>query len=139
MEIKISTVVFRSAVNLVKACGPDLNKCESIKAKIAALQEEYEASMANVQDTLGAFENRRGVSPLNLVKKIYVTTGTDANGKETKAAKYVPADGVVYDETNKEYIVTIPDAEPADEVPVADEDVPAKTTEPAADSNDDWM
>ena len=138
MEIKVSTIVFRSAVNLMKACASDLNRCESLKAKIAALQEEYNAAMDNVNDTLGSFEKRRGVSPLNLVKKIYVTTGTDANGKETRAAKYVAADGVRYDEDKKEYIVTVPDAEPEAEAPAAEEEVPAEETTPEADNND-WM
>lgn len=138
MEIKVSVIKFRSAVNLMKACSADLSKCESLKAKIAALQEEYDACMDNANDTLSGFEKRNGVSVFNLVKKIYVTTGTDANGKETRAAKYVAADGVRYDETKREYIVTVPDAEPVEEEP-AEEEPAEETAVPAADSNDDWM
>lgn len=139
MEIKVSVIKFRSAVNLLKSCNADFTKCESLKAKIAALQEEYNASMENVEDTLGSFERRNGVSVLNLVKKIYVTTGTDANGKETRAAKYVAADGVRYDEDKKEYIVTVPDAEPEAEAPAAEEEVPAEETTAPVTANDDWM
>lgn len=110
MEKRISVTEYRAAVNIAKACSPITTKRESIKAKIAKLQEEYDSYDAQIQAFEQGIKTLTGFRVEEIVKKVVETTGTDAKtGKPIKTTKYIPTNIVKFDETTKQYVITAPD------------------------------
>lgn len=143
MEKRISVNEFRSAVRVAQACNPLIIKRDSFLKKIEKLKEEYDTYDAQVKALESGIVSLLGISVENIVKKEVVVTGTDSNGKVTKATKYLPTDNVTFDAEKKQYIVSIPEERqsPSEEdVPTVEEvEVPAETIEEATEmpaSND---
>ena len=112
MEKRISVTEYRAAVNIAKACQPITTKRETIKAKMAKLQEEYDAYDKQIIAFEAGIKNLTGFRVQELVKRVVETTGTDPKtGKPIKTTKYVPTDIVKFDDVNKQYVIITPDAE----------------------------
>ena len=133
MEKRISVNEFRSAVRVAQACNPLIIKRDSFLKKIEKLKEEYETYDAQVKALESGIVSLLGISVEDMVKKEVVVTGTDSNGKVTKATKYLPTDNVTFDAEKKQYIVSIPEeGQPSSEedVPTVEEaEIPAETVE----------
>lgn len=144
MEKRISVNEFRSAVRVAQACNPLIIKRDSFLKKIEKLKEEYETYDAQVKALESGIVSLLGISVEDIVKKVVVETGTDSNGKVTKATKYLPTDNVTFDAEKKQYIVNIPEGEQVsseEDIPAVDEaEVPTEdvgmATEMPASNND---
>lgn len=143
MEKRISVNEFRSAVRVAQACNPLIIKRDSFLKKIEKLKEEYETYDAQVKALESGIVSLLGISVEDMVKKEVVVTGTDSNGKVTKATKYLPTDNVTFDAEKKQYIVSIPEKgqlSSEENVPTVEEaEAPAETVEEATEmpaSND---
>lgn len=111
MEKRISYFEFQSVKSVAKAIDPKVKEREKLEAQAKELAEKYKA----VQAEIGLYEagvvKNIGFHVTDLVKKVIEPTGkTDAKtGKPIKVTKYLPTDIVSYDETTKEYVITVED------------------------------
>ena len=113
MEKRISFDQFQSVKRVAQACNPLMVKREKIKAKIEALNKEYNDYDTQIASLEAGIKQIVGFRVEELVKKV-IEPGVDANGQPKKTTKYLPTDIVSYDETKKQFIVSIPDNDPED-------------------------
>lgn len=164
MEKRIPFFHFQSVKSVAKAIDPYLKTMDKLKGDVLAIKETYEAKQAklkaefeekaakvkqeydNCQLQIESLETGilqvTGFHVADLVKKVIEPTGkTDPKtGKPIKVTKYLPTDIVSYDETSKEYVISVPDAEQPDHgMPAGSEDdaVVPPTTEDTAGSDYD--
>lgn len=115
MEKRISFDQFQSVKRVAQACNPLMVKREKIKAKIEALNKEYSDYDTQIASLEAGIKQVVGFRVEELVKKV-IEPGVDANGQPKKTTKYLPTDIVSYDENKKQFIVSIPDNGPKEEV-----------------------
>lgn len=108
MEKRISFDQFQSVKRVAQACNPLMVKREKIKAKIEALNKEYNDYDTQIASLEAGIKQVIGFRVEELVKKV-IEPGVDANGQPKKTTKYLPTDIVSYDETKKQFIINIPD------------------------------
>lgn len=113
MEKRISFDQFQSVKRVAQACNPLMVKREKIKAKIEALNKEYNDYDTQIASLEAGIKQVVGFRVEELVKKV-IEPGVDVNGQPKKTTKYLPTDIVSYDETKKQFIVSIPDNDPED-------------------------
>lgn len=113
MEKRISFDKFQSVKRVAQACNPLMVKREKIKAKIEALTKEYNDYDTQIVSLEAGIKQVVGFRVEELVKKV-IEPSVDANGQPKKTTKYLPTDIVSYDETKKQFIVSIPDNDPED-------------------------
>lgn len=97
MEKRISFDAFQSVKRVAQACNPLMVKREKIRAKVAALAEEYKEYDTQIASLEAGIVQVIGFRVEELVKKV-VEPG--------KATKYVPTDMVTYDANHKQYVIT---------------------------------
>ena len=120
MEKRISYTEFQSVKSVAKACDPLIRKREAVKRNIEKMAGEYKMLDAQIQTLEAGIKNILGFRAEELVKKVIEPTGAvDKDGKPVKQTKYVPTDIVTYDETAKQYVITVSDEEekPVEEAP----------------------
>nr|DAE12445.1 MAG TPA: hypothetical protein [CrAss-like virus sp. ctjK323] len=113
MEKRISFDQFQSVKRVAQACNPLMVKREKIKAKIEALNKEYNDYDTQIASLEAGIKQVVGFRVEELVKKV-IESGVDVNGRPKKTTKYLPTDIVSYDENKKQFIVSIPDNDPED-------------------------
>lgn len=113
MEKRISFDQFQSIKRVAQACNPLMVKREKIKAKIEALNKEYNDYDTQIVSLEAGIKQVVGFRVEELVKKV-IEPGVDANGQPKKTTKYLPTDIVSYDENKKQFIISIPDNDPED-------------------------
>ena len=137
MEKRISFDQFQSVKRVAQACNPLMVKREKIKAKIEALNKEYNDYDTQIASLEAGIKQVVGFRVEELVKKV-IEPGIDVNGQPKKTTKYLPTDIISYDETKKQFIVSIPDNE-SESVetasPSEDNDMEISTEE--TDTNED--
>lgn len=111
MEKRISFDQFQSVKRVAQACNPLMVKREKIKAKIEALNKEYSDYDTQIASLEAGIKQVVGFRVEELIKKV-IEPGVDVNGQPKKTTKYLPTDIVSYDETKKQFIVSIPDDNP---------------------------
>lgn len=114
MEKRISFDQFQSVKRVAQACNPLMVKREKIKVKIEALAKEYKDYDTQIASLEAGIKQVVGFRVEELVKKV-IEPGVDVNGQPKKTTKYLPTDIVSYDETKKQFIVSIPDNDPEEE------------------------
>lgn len=110
MEKRISFDQFQSVKRVAQACNPLMVKRDKIRAKIEALQSEYESYDTQISSLEAGIKQVVGFRVEELVKKV-IEPGIDANGQPKKTTKYLPTEIVSYDEEKKQFVISIPDAE----------------------------
>lgn len=123
MEKRISFDEFQSVKRVAQACNPFKIKRDKVKARIDALQAEFNFYDAQIATFEAGIKSIIGFHVEELVKKV-IESGTDKDGKKTKTTKYVPTDIVTYDKDHKQYVINTPKEEP-------DANVKADNTETA--------
>lgn len=108
MEKRISFDQFQSVKRVAQACNPLMVKREKIKAKIEALNKEYNDYDTQIASLEAGIKQVVGFRVKELVKKV-IEPGVDANGQPKKTTKYLPTDIVSYDEKHKQYVISFPD------------------------------
>lgn len=116
MEKRISYSQFQSVKSVAKACDPLIKKRDLAKAKLDAITEEYNSYDTQIASLEAGIKSIIGFRVEELVKKV-IESGVDANGQPKKTTKYLPTDIVSYDETKKQYVITIPDETKEEETP----------------------
>lgn len=111
MEKRISFDQFQSVKRVAQACNPLMVKREKIKAKIEALNKEYNDYDTQIASLEAGIKQVVGFRVEELVKKV-IEPGVGVNGQPKKTTRYLPTDIVSYDETKKQFIVSIPDDNP---------------------------
>ena len=158
MEKRIPFFHFQSVKSVAKAIDPYLKTMDKLKGDVLAIKEAYEAKQAklkaefeekaakvkqeydNCQLQIDSLETGilqvTGFHVADLVKKVIEPTGkTDPKtGKPIKVTKYLPTDIVSYDETAKEYVISVPDAEGETVVPPTTEDTAGSDYDKDAES-----
>lgn len=114
MKKRISFDQFQSVKRVAQACNPLMVKREKIKAKIDALNKEYNDYDTQIASLEAGIKQVVGFRVEELVKKV-IEPGVDANGQPKKTTKYLPTDIVSYDENKKQFIISIPDNDPEEE------------------------
>lgn len=111
MEKRISYFEFQSVKSVAKAIDPKVREREKLEAQAKELAEKYKAVQAEISLYEAGVVKNIGFHVTDLVKKVIEPTGkTDAKtGKPIKITKYLPTDIVSYDETTKEYVITVED------------------------------
>lgn len=113
MKKRISFDQFQSVKRVAQACNPLMVKREKIKAKIEALNKEYNDYDTQIASLEAGIKQVVGFRVEELVKKV-IEPGVDANGQPKKTTKYLPTDIVSYDEKHKQYVITISDDDTED-------------------------
>ena len=132
MEKRISISEFRSAVRVAQACNPLMVKRNKVRAKIEALAKEYKDYDTQIQALEAGIAQIMGVRVEQIVKKVIEPTGkTDATGRPLMQTKYLPTNLVSYDETHKQYVITLLGNDP---VPPTTENVAGSDYEKDAES-----
>ena len=108
MEKRISYSQFQSVKSVAKACDPLIVKKNKLKAKLDAINEEYNNLSTQVSALEAGILQIIGFHVDDLVKKV-IETSQDKNGKEVKITKYLPTEIVSYDKDSKQYIISVPD------------------------------
>lgn len=158
MEKRIPFFHFQSVKSVAKAIDPYLKTMDKLKGDVLAIKEAYEAKQAklkaefeekaakvkqeydNCQLQIESLETGilqvTGFHVAELVKKVIEPTGKNdpKTGKPIKVTKYLPTDIVSYDETTKEYVISVPDAEEETVVPPTTEDTAGSDYDKDAES-----
>lgn len=113
MEKRISYRDFQSVKSVAKAIDPKMRERETLRKKIEVLAADYKACNEQISLLEAGIVKTLGFHVEELVKKVVEPTGaTDPKtGKPIKTTKYLPTDIVSYDETKKQYVITLPDPE----------------------------
>lgn len=138
MEKRISYDQFMAVKRVAQAVNPLITKRDKAKEAMDKAQADYDSFNAQVEGLQSGIKQYVGFDVEQLVKKVIEpavnedgTPKTDKNGKTLKVTKYVPTDIVSYDKENRQYVITMPDAEePKEEVENTE------SAEPVADSNE---
>lgn len=131
MEKRISYSQFQSVKCVAKACDPLISKRNKLKEKLDKLAKEYDECNTQISSLEAGIVSVIGFPVDKLVKKIIVP-GVDANGQPKKTTKYLPTDVVSYDETHKQYVITVPE----DEEPQWNDNTESATESTTEDSID---
>lgn len=107
MEKRISFDQFQSVKRVAQACNPLIVKRDKIRAKIDALTKEFNDYDTQVASLEAGIKQVVGFRVEELVKKV-IEAGTDVNGLPKKTTKYLPTDMVSYDESKKQFVITVP-------------------------------
>lgn len=137
MKKRISYDQFMAVKRVAQAVNPLITKRNKAKEAMDKAQADYDSFNAQVEGLQSGIKQYVGFDVEQLVKKVIEpavnedgTPKTDKNGKTLKVTKYVPTDIVSYDKENRQYVITMPDAEePKEEVENTE------SAEPVADSN----
>ena len=137
MEKRISYDQFMAVKRVAQAVNPLITKRNKAKEAMDKAQADYDSFNAQVEGLQSGIKQYVGFDVEQLVKKVIEpavnedgTPKTDKNGKTLKVTKYVPTDIVSYDKENRQYVITVPDAEePKEEVENTE------SAEPVTDSN----
>lgn len=113
MEKRISFDQFQSVKRVAQACNPLMVKREKIKTKIEAFAKKYKDYDTQIASLEAGIKQVVGFRVEELVKKV-IEPGVDTNGQPKKTTKYLPTDIVSYDETKKQFIISIPDNDTED-------------------------
>lgn len=117
MEKRISYDEFMAVKRVAQAVNPLTVKRDKVADKIAQLQQEYNSYDTQISALEAGIKQIIGFRVDQLVKKVIETTDkTDKNGAPVKVTKYLPTDMVSYDNINKQYVITIPEASVAEPV-----------------------
>ena len=138
MEKRISYDQFMAVKRVAQAVNPLITKRNKAKEAMDKAQADYDSFNAQVEGLQSGIKQYVGFDVEQLVKKVIEpavnedgTPKTDKNGKTLKVTKYVPTDIVSYDKENRQYVITMPDAEePKEEVENTE------SAESVADSNE---
>jgi len=138
MEKRISYDQFMAVKRVAQAVNPLITKRNKAKEAMDKAQADYDSFNAQVEGLQSGIKQYVGFDVEQLVKKVIEpavnedgTPKTDKNGKTLKVTKYVPTDIVSYDKENRQYVITVPDAEePKEEVENTE------GAKPVADSNE---
>lgn len=138
MEKRISYDQFMAVKRVAQAVNPLITKRNKAKEAMDKAQADYDSFNAQVEGLQSGIKQYVGFDVEQLVKKVIEpavnedgTPKTDKNGKTLKVTKYVPTDIVSYDKENRQYVITVPDAEePKEEVENTE------SAKPVADSNE---
>lgn len=138
MEKRISYDQFMAVKRVAQAVNPLITKRNKAKEAMDKAQADYDSFNAQVEGLQSGIKQYVGFDVEQLVKKVIEpavnedgTPKTDKNGKALKVTKYVPTDIVSYDKENRQYIITVPDAEkPKEEVENTED------AKPVADNNE---
>lgn len=109
MEKRISFDQFQSAKRVAQACNPLMVKRDKIRAKIEALQAEYENYDTQISSLEAGIKQVVGFRVEELVKKV-IEPGIDVNGQPKKTTKYLPTGIVSYDEEKKQFVISLPES-----------------------------
>ena len=138
MEKRISYDQFMAVKRVAQAVNPLITKRNKAKEAMDKAQADYDSFNAQVEGLQSGIKQYVGFDVEQLVKKVIEpavnedgTPKTDKNGKTLKVTKYVPTDIVSYDKENRQYVITVPDAEEQKEEVESTEDA-----EPVADNNE---
>ena len=136
MEKRISFFEYQNAVSVAKIIDPFLHQKEEAESKRAKLEEELVKATAKVEENRALIEKYQreidsyeegivkilGFHVSDLVKKVMVPTGkTLPSGKPAMTSEFVPTSRVKFDESTKQYVITMEDELP---VPPTAEDAP---------------
>ena len=138
MEKRISYDQFMAVKRVAQAVNPLITKRNKAKEAMDKAQADYDSFNAQVEGLQSGIKQYVGFDVEQLVKKVIEpavnedgTPKTDKNGKTLKVTKYVPTDIVSYDKENRQYVITVPDAEePKEEVENTE------SAKPVADNNE---
>lgn len=108
MEKRISFFEFQSVKAVAKAINPLLRTKAALKSQIEKLIVEYHMKQKEIEAMEAGVVNLIGFHVDELVQKV-VENSTDKNGKTIQTTKYLPTDNVTYDNTTKQYVISIPD------------------------------
>lgn len=108
MEKRISYSQFQSVKCVAKACDPLITKRNKLKEKLDKLTAEFNDCNTQVASLEAGIISVIGLPVEALVKKV-IEPGVDVNGLPKKTTKYLPTDIVSYDESKKQYVITVPD------------------------------
>ena len=138
MEKRISYDQFMAVKRVAQAVNPLITKRNKAKEAMDKAQADYDNFNAQVEGLQSGIKQYVGFDVEQLVKKVIEpavnedgTPKTDKNGKTLKVTKYVPTDIVSYDKENRQYVITVPDAEEQKEEVESTEDA-----KPVTDSNE---
>lgn len=137
MEKRISYDQFQSVKRVAQACNPLAVKRDKIRAKIEALAAEYKDYDTQISSLEAGIKQVVGFRVEELVKKV-IEPGVDVNGQPKKTTKWLPTSIVSYDEKHKQYVISLPDADVANDA-VEEDKNPAEESdmetveEPSAD------
>ena len=165
MEKRISFRDFQSVRAVAKAIDPHLRTVATLQRKALALKAEYDEKKDKLQKEfekkaekfrdaydacytqINALEagicQVTGFHVSDLVKKVVEPTGkTDKEGRPLKETKYLPTDIVSYDDTTKEYVISVPDepiaAPTTEDGPGSDFDIDADSVGNTATTVEDF-
>lgn len=111
MEKRIPYGVFQSVKRVAQACDPLITKRNNVLKKIEDLKAKYNELDLQIQSLEAGIRNMTGFRVEELVKKV-IEPGIDVNGQPKKTTKYLTTDIVSYDESKKQYVITVPDPNP---------------------------
>ena len=118
MEKRIGYDQFMAVKRVAQAVNPLITKRNKAKEAMDKAQADYDSFNAQVEGLQSGIKQYVGFDVEQLVKKVIEpavnedgTPKTDKNGKTLKVTKYVPTDIVSYDKENRQYVITVPDAE----------------------------
>ena len=138
MEKRISYDQFMAVKRVAQAVNPLITKRNKAKEAMDKAQADYDNFNAQVEGLQSGIKQYVGFDVEQLIKKVIEpavnedgTPKTDKNGKTLKVTKYVPTDIVSYDKENRQYVITVPDAEEQKEEVESTEDA-----KPVTDSNE---
>lgn len=127
MEKRISYDQFQSVKRVAQACNPLAVKRDKIRAKIEALAAEYKDYDTQISSLEAGIKQVVGFRVEELVKKV-IEPGVDVNGQPKKTTKWLPTSIVSYDEKHKQYVISLPDAEAANDAVDEGKDPAEETT-----------
>ena len=127
MEKRISYDQFQSVKRVAQACNPLAVKRDKIRAKIEALAAEYKDYDTQISSLEAGIKQVVGFRVEELVKKV-IEPGVDVNGQPKKTTKWLPTSIVSYDEKHKQYVISLPDADVANDTVEEGKDSVEETT-----------
>lgn len=127
MEKRISYDQFQSVKRVAQACNPLAVKRDKIRAKIEALAAEYKDYDTQISSLEAGIKQVVGFRVEELVKKV-IEPGVDVNGQPKKTTKWLPTSIVSYDEKHKQYVISLPDADAANDAVDEGKDPVEETT-----------
>lgn len=119
MEKRISVREWATVKRIAQSVQPMVSKKNNIKAKIQALEDEYACIDVQLQGfEYGIKSLCGGLTTEQLCHKVVtpIEGKYDATGKLLKKTSYEPNDNVRFDTDANQYVITIPDEEPAETV-----------------------